>query len=389
MMNCTEYGKYLKKFESGEADRSDLEIMRKHEQQCPKCARLRQLADTVQTGLDHYREETPPVPENCHEQWVRQLKEEKQTKPKSGRRVLCAAAAVLVLFILFLGGRNIPQQIRTKQTAAPMMDYASESMRAASEADYEEYIPEMSMGEMALTSTAGTSNGSVFEDETRKIVRTASIDISTAEFDKSLSLIHQMCKENGGWISSSSVVSKSGGMSASMTLRIPSDKLDTFLGRTGELGRIIRQDESAEDRTDSYRDTQSRLKTQKMLLERLQNLVTTSEKLEDLLQLERQIAEIQYNIDTLTSSLKSTDQQVNFSKVDISLKEEKKKEVVETREITFGERLSAALELGLSSFSESLQNMVLILAAMLPYLIAGICILLCAVFVIRRMKKKS
>ena len=126
-----------------------------------------------------------------------------------------------------------------------------------------------------------------------------------------------------------------------------------------------------------------------MLLERLQNLVTTSEKLEDLLQLERQIAEIQYKVDTLTSSLKSTDQQVNFSKVDISLKEEKKKEVVETREITFGERLSAALELGLSSFSESLQNMVLILAAMLPYLIAGICILLCAVFVIRRMKKKS
>jgi hypothetical protein len=38
MMNCTEYGKYLKKLESGEADRSDLEIMRKHEQQCPKCA---------------------------------------------------------------------------------------------------------------------------------------------------------------------------------------------------------------------------------------------------------------------------------------------------------------------------------------------------------------
>ena len=213
--------------------------------------------------------------------------------------------------------------------------------------------------------------------------------ISTAEFDKSLSLIHQMCKENGGWISSSSVVSKSGGMSASMTLRIPSDKLDTFLGRTGELGRIIRQDESAEDRTDSYRDTQSRLKTQKMLLERLQNLVTTSEKLEDLLQLERQIAEIQYNIDSLTSSLKSTDQQVNFSKVDISLKEEKKKEVVETREITFGERLSAALELGLSSFSESLQNMVLILAALLPYLIVGVCILLCAIFVIRRRKKKS
>ena len=79
MMNCTEYGKYLKMLESGEADRSDLEIMRKHEQQCPKCARLRQLADTVQTGLEHYREETPPVPENCHEQWVRQLKEEKQT----------------------------------------------------------------------------------------------------------------------------------------------------------------------------------------------------------------------------------------------------------------------------------------------------------------------
>ncbi|MBQ9010085.1 MAG: DUF4349 domain-containing protein, partial [Clostridia bacterium] len=222
-----------------------------------------------------------------------------------------------------------------------------------------------------------------------KIVRTVSIEIRTAEFDKSLNQIHQMCTESGGWISSSSVVSKTGGMTASLTLRIPSEKLNAFLDGTGDLGRIIRQDESAEDRTDSYKDTQSRLNTQKMLLERLQSLVTTSEKLEDLLALEKQIAEIQYNIDSLTSSLKSTDQQVNYSRVDISLKEEKKKEVVETREVTFGERLSAAIELGFASFAETIQNMILVLAAMIPYLIALICILIIVMLLIRRIRKKK
>ncbi len=389
-MNCMEYSEYLNKYESGEIDRTGLRKMQEHEMQCPECAKMRQLADIVQDGLDNYGEQTPSIPEDIHNKWISQLKEERKTMPKMAYRFLAAIAAGLILIVFLFNGSNIMKKLSSTYNYEPAIPLPSESMRYASE--YEEYAPEMSAEDTtALYAGNGSGLTSIADtvDNTRKIIRTASIEIRTVEFNNSLERIHQMCTDAGGWISSSSVVSKTGGMSATLTLRIPSEKLNSFLGGTGELGRIIRQDESAEDRTDSYRDTESRLKTQKMLLERLQNLVTTSEKLEDLLALEQQIAEIQYNIDSLTSSLKTTDQQVNYARVEISLKEEKKKEVIETKEVTFTERLVAAFELGFSSFSEFLQNVVLLSAAMIPYLFVLVCIVIIGLIVVRRVRRKK
>ena len=85
------------------------------------------------------------------------------------------------------------------------------------------------------------------------------------------------------------------------------EQLDDYFSGTSGLGRVISREESATDVTESYYDTQARLETQQALMARLQALVTDAADLSDLLTLESQIAETQYQIDRLQSSLNSTD----------------------------------------------------------------------------------
>ena len=108
---------------------------------------------------------------------------------------------------------------------------------------------------------------------------------------------------------------------AYLTLRIPQSALDAYIAGTEGLGRITSRSESAQDVTESYQDTAARLETQKALLARLQALITESADLSDLLELESQIADTQYQIDRLQASLNSTDRQVSYSTVNITLKD--------------------------------------------------------------------
>ena len=107
---------------------------------------------------------------------------------------------------------------------------------------------------------------------------------------------------------------------ASLTLRVPEEKLDAFLQGAGELGRVISQTETAQDVTASYQDIAARLATQQAKMERLQALMSETATLSELLELESAIADTQYTLDSLQSQLNQTDDQVAYATVDVSLR---------------------------------------------------------------------
>ena len=202
-----------------------------------------------------------------------------------------------------------------------------------------------------------------------KIIRTASLTIATKTYDESLALLRQLCGDAGGWVSWSSESTGSTGLrSANLTLRIPAAQLDAFLEGTGGAGRVTYRSETADDVSDSYYDTAARLETQKALMARLRALVTDAASLSDLLELESQIADTQYQIDRLTASLQSTDRQVDYATVDISLREERAADDITNPEMGFGERLLSALRAGWESFVSFVSDMAVFLVAALPFL---------------------
>ena len=237
-------------------------------------------------------------------------------------------------------------------------------------------------GEAALTA----ENGDPAIQE-KKIIRTASLSITTSAFDDSLATLRSLCETSGGWVAYASESSGSTRRTASLTLRIPAAQLDAFLEGAGGAGRVTRREESADDVTESYYDTKARLETQQALMARLQALVTDAADLSDLLALESQIADTQYQIDSLQARLNSTDRQVSYATVDVTLREETASSDITDGEKSLGQRILSALETGLEAFLDFLSDMAVFLASALPFILL-VAVVWIAVKLIRRSIKR-
>ena len=350
--------------------------------------------DTLDQDLRSLQEDVPPMPEDFHAGWMKKVEEEamqKQTKRTSWTRILSVAAAL----VFVVGGTLLTRDDLAPSTSA-QEDYSytsygatgGYSLRAAGTASNTVYDSEASYDDGMVMMAKATSDTAALEASApeKKVIRTASLTITTQTFDESLANLKALCEEKGGWIAYIYENADSYRRTATLTLRIPSGELDAFLTGVGDTGRITHRSESADDVTDSYYDTVARLETQKALMARLQALITEAADLSDLLELESQIADTQYQIDRLQANLNSTDRQVDYATVDVSLREERPADSLTDVEKTLGERLMDAIETGWEAFTEFLSDMAVFLAAALPF-IGVVVVLVIVVKVIRRKKK--
>lgn len=218
--------------------------------------------------------------------------------------------------------------------------------------------PDMAMP--AATDTAAPVS------EPRKLVKNGDLQLETKEFDTAVTQILALVEQMGGYIDSQTVDGKSlhdtsryFSRSASMTARVPADKLDSITAELGSLCNIVSQSQSISDITDSYYDASTRLDTLKIKAERLQELLEKAEKLEDIISLESALSDCQYQIDSLTGQLRRMDNQVSYSTLYISLNE-----VVEYQEPTaapknFGERLMDSLSRSGRRLTNGLEDILL------------------------------
>lgn len=366
--------------------------------------------EVLRDMLSGLNEDVPAMPEGLHAAWMQKVEDTKMEKTRTMKTVtrwLSVAAAM----VFVIGGTLLTKDGLDSATLRSTQAYQSANLENGSlkssmnlmlgaapsaaydysEAVEEEYAMDTGAGVMLTSNSMARGSSTMAAKESapapaeKKIIRTASMTIATQTFEDSLNALKSACEGQGGWIESSSesTNSYSGLRTAYLTLRIPQDGLDAYLAGTEGLGRVTSKSESAQDVTASYQDTQTRLNTQLALMERLQALITESGDLSDLLALESQIADTQYMIDSLQSSLNSTDRQVSYSTVNVTLKEEKTVELTDTT-VSFGERILSAVAVGWEAFTGFLGDMVVFLVAALPFMV----IVAVVVIVIKLIRKR-
>lgn len=196
-----------------------------------------------------------------------------------------------------------------------------------------------------------------------KIVYTANIEAETQEFDASAAALEKLVEDLGGYLEYASTSSYGdGSRNASYTIRIPSGEFKGFLKRVGDLTHVVSQDRNADNISEMYYDTESRLETQRTKMERLQMLLAKAETMEDIIDLENAISETEYQIEQLTGSLRHYDSLVDFATVELRLREVLRLTEVEEAPPTFGRQLSSAFTGGLRSFGDFLQGVAIFLA---------------------------
>ena len=196
-----------------------------------------------------------------------------------------------------------------------------------------------------------------------KMVYTASIQAETQDYDACTAALEELVDRLGGYLEYASSDSYGdGSRSASYTVRVPAKEFRGFLKTVGEISHVTSQDQNAENISERYYDTESRLETQKTKMERLQTLLSKAENMEDIIDLENAISETEYQIEQLTGSLRHYDSLVDFATIDVRLREVLRLTTVEEAPPTFGSRLGNAFTDGLRGFGDFLQDVAVYLA---------------------------
>lgn len=218
-----------------------------------------------------------------------------------------------------------------------------------------------------------------------KMVYTADVNAESTDFDACTAALEALVEQQGGYLEFASRDSYGTGVrSASYTARIPSARFQSFLASVGEIAHVTSQSRNADNISERYYDTESRLTTQKTKMERLQALLAQAENMEDIIALESAISETELEIEQLTGSLRHYDALVDFATVTIGIREVTRLSTVEETPPTFGSRLGTAFEDGLLSFGDFLQDLAVFLAYNWLWLLVLVLIVLAVVKISKR-----
>jgi len=206
----------------------------------------------------------------------------------------------------------------------------------------------------------------------RKIIKSAYMALDTIEFERTTDSIVGKAVAMGGYIESSSVqgtrlVDKGlpSRRSASFHIRIPKEQFEAFMSAVGELGVVTTEQLTGQDITSQYFDTETRVRTLKVQEERLLALLARAEKLADILEIERELSRIRFEIENLTGTLKGWDHLVEFSRISVDVYEVEELQVIEPKPETWFDRISKA-------FSDSLKNLVMLVENLTVFLVAAL-----------------
>lgn len=148
----------------------------------------------------------------------------------------------------------------------------------------------------------------------RKLIRTANLRVQVKSLNGLDVSLTDVVNKFGGYISNSS----SSEYDNSYTVRIPQEKFDEFLSLIGDFGKVLSKNINARDVTEEYYDTQARLETKKILREKYEEYLKKAKDVKELLEVEKQLNDVQYEIDSAEGRLKYLDNKVNYSTISIS-----------------------------------------------------------------------
>ncbi|MDE7446060.1 MAG: DUF4349 domain-containing protein [Lachnospiraceae bacterium] len=206
----------------------------------------------------------------------------------------------------------------------------------------------------------------------RKLIKNVNLQVETENFDELLATVEEKTQKAGGYIEQSYTYNGSnyyggGRRNASLTIRIPAERLNDFLSSVSEVSNVISRNESVTDVTLQYVDMESHKKALQAEQDRLLELLEKAETIEDIISLESRLSEVRYQIESMESQLRTMDNQVSYSTVELYIDEVEK--LTPVKEQTTWQKISVGFTKSLNNIENGLVNFGIGVIISLPYLV--------------------
>ena len=387
-MRCEELEAIV--FSGREISAEEREEMEAHANTCEACRALLDHADVL-SGMQHIDEDVT-APESFKTGWRSAIRQTPRVisigdwMRRKGARVVGYAACAALVFAAGAGMGRLSGEDTAARTAYDYDYGAYDTYEAYPQEDavalYENSAPALGARSAA---EKGAVNDSTAEDE-KKIVRNAWLTLKTERFDEAVSALCGQIEQAGGVVESRDISgAKNASRSASLTLRVPSDMLDSVLSGAGEWGEVTREQTSAVDMTSTYTDNASRLESARAKKRQLDALYEKAETMEDIITLTDAIFDVQEEIEWLEGQNRRIDNQASMATLYVTINEKSSAVAAKQPLLT---RMGEEFVEGMENFGEFVFGAVLGLIYALPWAAVAAVVIALARRWVRKKKKQ-
>ncbi len=244
------------------------------------------------------------------------------------------------------------------------------------------------------SNSSRSKSGLNIEDaQTRKIIRNASLEVETKEFDKFIAEIEKAVNSAKGYIESSQIYGNSyyysdGNRSATMKFRIPAEDLDAFLEKIGDMGNVKAKSVSATDITANYTDIQARIDSLEAERKALLAILEKADKISDIIQVQDKITSVNADLDSYKRSIKNYDSLIAYSQVTVEISEVERVSSAGSK-LSFMQELRERFSDNLYNIGQGLRNFAIWFISSIPYILIFGAVAAVAIIIIKKIIRKK
>lgn len=230
-----------------------------------------------------------------------------------------AGIAALFLFVIFIGYNYNFFNLGMQQKSGVEED--SFRYFLADESETKKSLP----FEGESSSDGNISQSSVSSPRERKVIKTAHIEIEVENLDENFNAVADMAEKMGGYIEYSrvwtSITTAGERKMSNIVLRIPEENFGEALRIIEGIGEVKSRSLLGDDKTLEYIDLQARLRNLMHQEERLLEVLEKAKNVQEILEVMREITRIRADIESMTAQIKSWDNLVQYSTININMME--------------------------------------------------------------------
>jgi hypothetical protein len=169
------------------------------------------------------------------------------------------------------------------------------------------------------------------------IIRNGSVRVEVGVVTSTVEAIRSLAARYGGVVSDLQLSTDNGGgivqplatpertlssglpFSASVTVLVPAARLDALRASVEKLGRVLSESSSDQDVTQEHVDLKARLQNARVEESRLRSFFAAASSVKDMLAIEKELARVRGDIESMTAQLASMDRQIAQATLTIEL----------------------------------------------------------------------
>lgn len=162
-----------------------------------------------------------------------------------------------------------------------------------------------------------------YNNTDRKIVKTFNLNIIVKNVDKSTQELEELLKKYSGYIENFYSYEYENNKATNFTIKVPTNNISKFMKDIKKDGYIKNESFSATDFTEQYTDNENKLKNLYVRRDKLRTMMNKqAEKLADVIAVDRELSNVQNEIERLEKSNLKIQNKVDYSQINLTIEPE-------------------------------------------------------------------